>query len=327
MQIILAAVVIAGPSAAQPSAPPAAPADKTASATGWVPTEVFLVKGASRKVIPPDFAALHRIKVPEKPTREQWVEYLRQIAKVTAPQNSCSRHDPQDEMLRNIPDEHFDVLLEFLQPGIMSIYVHRRIRELATDRDKDLIIRSLAAHPTLAEVILDHGWEQDAKPELLAELKKNPENIEIDGIKAIASYKDPGTYDALKTYLINKPGRVLTWLAIYKLPGIDLDHAVGEAWKKAQSSPWERQTFAGIAASYGHIDALEFMIDHLGDPHWMGLMKSPVVDLRREVLRLIDFNGTNDQVRVWFKKNKQQLEFDRPRYKYRVHTNPLATPH
>ena len=83
-------------------------------------------------------------------------------------------------------------------------------------------------------------------------------------IKALASLKDPTTYDAMIQYLVTNPyNRYGTYQAIKNLPGIKIDDKViREIWKNipaSQENDHQKSTFAIVALGVGELDALDIV--------------------------------------------------------------------
>ena len=61
----------------------------------------------------PDLEKLEEITLSENPSEKEIREYIRQIALVTAKQNSYSENDPQVVMLSEIGNENLELLLKY----------------------------------------------------------------------------------------------------------------------------------------------------------------------------------------------------------------------
>ena len=110
-----------------------------------------------------------------------------------------------------------------------------------------------------------------------------------------------------------------TWKSIKDLPGIEIEKAVAEGWKRYANAGgmhnWDRGEFAYVAVGYGHVDALGVLIDALFvDQDGPGRIYGAI----EQVYRHIDFSGTREQIRDWYRENRDKLVFDEERRIYRV---------
>lgn len=274
-----------------------------------------------------DSKALAGIVLPENPTREQLVEYVRQIVAASAGQTSVSSVDPQIDMLAKVGPDHLDVLLDGLadlrktpmRGGrvilMADIYFIYAIERIADERHKDMIIKALDRSHELARVILAKGWEKDAASILISELRGRPMYLPIEWINAVASLEDAATYPALEDYFIVGTNHAMTYEAIRSLPGLDLTDAVEQVWKNSRLDRWEKNRMAAIAVGYGHADALACLFDALGTVSERDFYRP---SLREAILSHVDARGSNDELKAWFQKNKDKLVFDPKDKMFRV---------
>ena len=137
-------------------------------------------------------------------------------------------------------------------------------------------------------------------------------------VEAVASFRDPDTYEELKHYLEYGTNRVQTYRAIRDLPGIELSDAIADAWRHASHSKWEAASMAPVAMEYGHLDALAYAVRTLTDP-------SPSDQRRYDSWRLWGAVGrhTNapqsaEGLKRWFEENEGNLVFDPETRMFRV---------
>ncbi len=264
-----------------------------------------------------DTAALSKIELPEDPTEEQARDYVASIMAASAEQTFFSSRNPQGRMLARVGSEHLGVLLEVLaEDSFGRMYVTYAIKRLAREEHKDLVLEVLPFHHGLLEVVLDHGWQRDAKDILVAELEVGSPYLSHAWVEAVAGLRDPGTYDVLRNHLIYGTDRELTHRAIVRLPDIDLADAVAEAWTMAQvEGENQALSMAKTAVRYGHVDALGILIDFLNGPDGQALWGQ---DLRRTVLRHAEAKGTNAELLEWYERNIGNLVFDEKAKVFRV---------
>jgi len=298
---------------------PAAPAQdeeaaaevKLGGSTSWWPS----LGGADERKV--NTKALGAIKLPENPTKDQVKKYVSSILAASRGQNLFSDRDPQVRMLMDVGPENLDVLIAATKDQTSGdVYVVPAIVNLAREEDKAQILKALAYTHTLAKVVVEKGWEEDAKDILLAELRDRAEYVPTEWVRAVANLQDPNTYDDLKKYLISGGNKRWTYDAIKDLPGIDLTDAVAKAWERAKRSRYgEADEAAGFAAEFGHVDALGYLIRSLS-----GSQRSTYAaqEAREVIMRCTDARGTSEQIRKWFGENKDKLVFDPVAKKYRV---------
>jgi len=259
--------------------------------------------------------ALDKINLPDNPSKNDILKYFRQISTATQNQRSFSTSDPQVYMLMEVGHENLEYLLSYNADHMVDMYFTAAIKEFAQEEDKDLILSYLPRKRDLVRVVVAKRWEEDAKQILIAELVELPQYLPPEWISAVASFDDPCTYDSLKNYLIYGSNRSWTYKSIKNNTSInDLKETVGEAWKNAKKahSEWDKNNFAPIAASYGHVDALEVIINSLDSPS----SGSSVYQPRKHIFQYTEVRGTNDEIRKWFKENKSKLVFDEQNEKF-----------
>ncbi|MDH3349872.1 MAG: hypothetical protein OEM02_17425 [Desulfobulbaceae bacterium] len=262
-----------------------------------------------------DLNALDKIKLPENPSKNQILKYFREIAQATQNQRSFSESDPQVYMLMEVGHENLEYLVSYNADHMVDMYFTAAIKELAQEEDKELILSYLPRKRDLVKVVVGKRWEEDAKQILISELTELPQYLPTEWVSAVASFDEPCTYDSLKNYLIYGSNRTWTYKAIKNGTSITgLKEAVDEAWKNAKKdhSEWDKFSFAPIAVSYGHVDALEVIISSLDSPSNTPSVYQP----RQHIFQYTEFRGSNDKIRKWFKQNKSKLVFDEENEKF-----------
>ena len=265
----------------------------------------------------PDVEALGAIKLPQNPTKQQVREYVNQILQASQGQNTFSTDDPQVRMLMAVGPENLDVLLEAsATQGLDDVYATVAIAALARDEHKKMVLDALRYNHGLAKVVLEKGWEQDARDILVAGLERGARYLPTEWVEAVARLRDPKTYDALKGFLISGSNRSFTYDVIKRLPGIDLTDAVAQAWETAQfEGKWEAARMAPAAVEFGHKDALEYIIDSLDEPEGS---PDAVYGGRAAIMRYTEARGTTEEIRKWYEANRDKLVWDAAAKKFRV---------
>jgi len=254
-----------------------------------------------------DKKELAKIVLPTNPSEKDVLAYLSKIELASAYQNSYSSRDPQVLMITAIGNKYLDLLLSRSSNHKIRFYVIRAAQQLASENDKAIILKHLKTNRDLVSVITRNGWVKDAKEILYNQLRYNQNYLPTEWIKAVASFKDQTTYEDLTRYLISGPNKSWTYNAIKSLPGIELEFPVKQAWLNAKSDKWSKINFAPIAVSYGHADALAIIIDSLDrNPNSGEFVREP----EKYINQYTNAEGLNDEIRDWYKANKNMLKFD-----------------
>ena len=265
-----------------------------------------------------DVKALRKIELPDDPTVEQVEEYIGKIADASRGQNSYSSDDPQVHMLAEAGRHHIRSLIEAMDRNELDFYISQALEQAVKEEHKGLVLETLAEHKGLAQVVSNRGWEEDARDTLLEGLQGAPQHLPPQWIQAAATLDDPDIRKGLEKYLAHGANPAHTYRTIQNVPGIDLDEAVAEAWKRARlGHEWERMQMAQIAVGHGHEDALSMLIEGLDEPQFqhMGPFGQSA---RSTVLMHIDFHGTNDEIRKWYSDNRQKLRWNEEKRRFYV---------
>ena len=261
-----------------------------------------------------DLAVLKKIMLPDNPTREQVRQYVIRICEVSEGHYIWLPSDPQAEMLGRVGRKWLPVLLDTWNShgrNVAPIYLEHALVHIATEKDKQLIVEALPANHSLVRVISRKGWEAAAKDTLTSVLASRPNILHPDWIEATARLRDPNTYEDLMAYLVKGANPHRTYESIRSVPGLDVSGAVAEAWAAARSRRDSLTKFwiAVIAVEHGHLDALEYLVAFYEQKPklafgWQSKRAGSVIRSRAS------FSGPMEEVGNWFKKNKNNLEFD-----------------
>lgn len=263
-----------------------------------------------------DAAALAKIILPEAPAAEQVSEYIRAILIASRQQNSFSDKDPQVAMLTRVGPGHLDLLIAAMDAksysGVDS-YLEKAVSSLAREEDKTIILDALATHPRLVKVVVEKGWQQDARDTLIFRLGDEKANLSPDWIKAVVDLNDPASCEPLKKYFLRDENQDNTYKIISQLPNIDLAPEVAIAWKKAKSGrDYEVAQMLFPAADQGHADALEAAVRMLQKTDNKGnYVRRQAKDV---LLHFTPATGDEAALIAWYEANKTRLTFD-PRTK------------
>lgn len=265
----------------------------------------------------PDKAALDELELSPDADKQEIVEYVKAIAEISAGQSRRSSNDPQVEMLKAVGPAHLDVLFEYSEE--MPFYVSQVARELAEPRHKELVLAHLREHENLSEVVVEYGWQEDAREQLLDGLR-HERYLPNAWIKAVAMLEDAETYDDLKNYFVRGPNPDKVYETIKNLPGIELEEAAGRAWRRNKyGGDHDVMSILPIAIKHGIFDALDFAVTRvLGDQE----DKSRNLEKLRDVVKKhIECGGeTDEEIREWYESNKDRLYYDIESRKFRSKT-------
>ena len=262
----------------------------------------------------PDIRRLAKIKLPKKPTKKQVEDYVNKIIRVSQGQNRFSSTDPQVAMLSKIGSENIDLLLRYAQ----NYYARSAIPNLVTKKDKKKILEALKIYPQLITCVVKNGWTKDAKEIIFDRLKHNYGGAYlppqwINTAVELASKKE---YGLLEKYFITGMNPDMTYKALNQLEGFDLKKAVDKAWKyqKRGAQPWQKRQMAAIAASFGHKDALKYLVNAYRteiNQHLKGQIRTSLYQLTGQTL-------SPKEMYKWYKDNESKLTFDPDESSYKI---------
>lgn len=254
------------------------------------------------------------ITLPDHPSPEEVKTYIQEIMSASEGQRGVSRRDPQIALYAEVGSENLPLLIESLSHGsgrgMNGFHIRYAIMDLADEQHKPLILDSLPKSHSLVEVVLEKGWEKDARDILLAEFRTE-QQLPTKWIEATALLNDPESYPLLREYFIKGDRRSSTYNAIRNLPIEDMPGAVANAWKESRyEHEYEQQRMAMIALEFGHIDALELLVDALISPSDSTSSSFMKKQMRFAVLKATGFIGSNEELAKWLATNKERLQFD-----------------
>lgn len=269
-------------------------------------------------VPPPPAPSFANVSLPKNATKSEVREYVFSILSVSQRRTSFEPTDPEVELLAKVGPDNLDVLLaaeDRVPRGGASTYLDEAIRRLAQPKDKSLILQALAVHPQLIQVVVKQGWNADARDTVMASLKDERE-VSLPGawLQVAASFQDPATYPDLKAYLLRCRNKQQAYTAIRKLPGLDLRATVDAIWKEAKAG--ENRDFlgvCGIAAEYGHLDAVEATVNYLKQDFGSAMQQRHAATI---IKKFTPATGDKAALIAWFEANKGRLAFDPDQRKF-----------
>lgn len=267
----------------------------------------------------PKVKHLEGVELPEGATKDQVRTYVGAILEPAQRKNTFSTRDPEVDHLRRVGSANVDVLIDALADADWvsgDLYLIEALKGLVGEEHKQMVLDDLPRTKDLVKIVLARRWTEDAAPTLLGVLAKGPEYVPTEWIEAVAKLQRRESYASLESYLARGSNPWHTWKAIRDLPDMDVAAAVAKAWEGSRSRPWERGQLAAVAAHYGHLDALEVVIDGLEDD---GIWQAA------EVIRdLTPYRGPDDGAAEWFEANRGKLVFDAAAKRYKVQAEKAA---
>jgi hypothetical protein len=207
------------------------------------------------------------VMLPANPTKAQVREYVDALLALSQREAHAGL---LTDMLKKVGHENIDVLLDVqdtFRNGRLGGALDMAAAQITEPGDKKLVLGELEKHPLLVDVVVKNDWAPEARETLLSGLRDAQQRaLPADWIKAVASLRDPATYPDLEAYLVRCRRKQETFNAIRRLPGMELADTVDLAWKQAKiEGPGDVLAAAGMAAGYGHIDALDELAKILKD--------------------------------------------------------------
>ena len=263
--------------------------------------------------------ALDDIELPKNPTRKQCETYVAELRKACEGRRSFSSSDPATIKLKELPPEHFDLLItEMNNRTSLRYYANYAMREIEPEKLRERFVKSIGENPNNIGIIVMHGWVEDIRPTIIEHINGADGSISPAWFQAAVELDEPSVYP--KLHEITTQSRYASQFInmLEMLPDYDLGHTIDICWRRAREGKLSisYSTFANKAAEYGNVDALGSLIDNLRSSSSY-LTHSSSYNMRRtQVLRFIDYRGSNQDIQQWFKANKDKLVFDQLRKRF-----------
>jgi len=263
------------------------------------------------------------IRLPEQPSKNQVRVYVGTILRVAGEDRGVfGASDPEVDAIVRVGPEHVDVLIEplvHLAHFNGEIYVVEALKKLVTDDHKDQVLTNLAAAPALVGVVVHRGWTEDAATTLFKVLAERDPYLDVDWVEAAASVAGPEQYEDLKFHLRRNVNHFNVWKAIRDLPGIEpLEPSIVSAWRgtSREDDPYGWGQLALVAAHYGHVEGLEFVVEDMGRSMRAWRAFQNLTGHAHDVS--FPFPEAVERAQEWFAAHKDRMEFDRARGRYIV---------
>jgi hypothetical protein len=285
-------------------------------------------------------AKLNQLVLPDNPTPEQSEAYVNAHAQILT---ADGRRNPYAERLLKeidlekrfdaIPNRDIHLLFEqAIDYNEIQVPVARVIEKRDPKQYKDIVIAGLDEHPNNIIAIQQHGWYQDAKEPILRKLENSVEMPLLAWWQAFIEVAEPKHYAKLRqllltTLFIENYLPLLEMLPDYNT--LDRTRANIEAITQTiervnagenfffvdrlRLRPYRREQMA-VAAKAGDLEMLGRIIDELDNPDdkrrfWF-YSTNRIDTWRNDVTSVIDFKGSNKEIRAWYEANRDKLVFD-----------------
>lgn len=263
--------------------------------------------------------AIEEVNLPKNPTRKQCEEFVAELRKATEGRRSFSSSDPVTMKLKELPPEHFDLLItEMTDRTSLRYYANYAMREIEPEKLRERFVNSLGDNPNNIGIIVMHGWTEDVRDEVISYMKTADSSVTPAWFQAAVEINEPALYPKLHEITTNSryAGQFINMLEM--LPEYDLAHTIDVCWQKSREGKLSvsYSTFAQKASEFGNVDALGVLIDQLRSSSSY-LSHSSTYNIRRtNVLRYIDYRGSNTDIQEWYEANKDKLVFDQFRKRF-----------
>lgn len=259
------------------------------------------------------------IKLPKNPTRQQCEEYVNELRKACEGRRSFSSSDPATKKLKELPADHFDLLInEMTNRTSLRYYANYAMRDIEPEKLRERFVKTLDDNPNNIGVIVMQGWCEDVRPSIIKYMQSADGSISPAWFQAAVELDEPSLYP--KLHEVTTQSRYASQFInmLEMLPDYDLAHTIDVCWTRSKQGKLSVSytTFASKAAGYGNVDALGSLVDQLRSSTSYMSHSSSYNVRRTNVLRLIDYRGSNKDIQQWYKTNKDKLVFDQLRKRF-----------
>jgi hypothetical protein len=302
---------------------------------------VFTLPGFAQELASEDSVFLEELKplvLPDNPTREQAETYVKEHVRILESTknypraNRLAREINLEKRMDAIPNRDIDLLFEQADEFILvRAHFARVIEKRHPKAYKAIVIAGLYDHPDNIIAIKHHGWYQDAKEPILRKLEDSNAMPPLAWWQAFTEVAEPKHYAKLKQLFLSEDFYIIDYKQYLEiLPGYDIadttranvlaiDQKIEEINARirfgcANSQRFYRRTEMAAAAQLGDVEILGRLIDELDDPDdrqriWF-YTSNRIDTWRNYVTRVIDFKGSNKEIREWYEANRDDLVFD-----------------
>lgn len=265
--------------------------------------------------------AIEKIKLSENPMRSDCETFVSQLREISKTRRIYSSADPVTMKLKQVPFEHIDLLImEMADRTSLHNHVKLMLSEYEPEQLRKSFTKSFHEKPILIRVIVMHGWVEDVRPAIVAKLNSADGKLSPAWFQAAVELRDPALYPKLHNITTQSRYAIQFLGMLEMLQDYDLVHTVDVCWERAKDGQLSvnTSTFARTAASYGNVDALGLLIEQLVSNNSYFNDSSTYNARRTQVLRYVDYHGSNAELKKWYTTNKDRLVFDQFRKRFIV---------
>lgn len=263
---------------------------------------------------PPPAREFAKIKLPEKPTPEEVVEYIRKIQAVPVPRHGGSSRDPQVEMYAKIGPGYLGVILPLLKSPEYSRHLKYALPRLVGKPDKEFVLRNLSRYPELTPSVIIHGWFPEAKNQVIAILKNTRDFSEFQEAISVMAATPEGRTALVEVFRVN-PYADYLFMRIESFPDVDHEKLAREVWEKM--SPNRRILLTLFAARNGVKEALSELVSRAAAmPEYVSIAGTRNVSLAQFVNQLLGQKTNIRETAAWYSRNSDWLVFDKQKRQY-----------
>lgn len=262
---------------------------------------------------------LNDIVLPENPSRDQCKEYVSKLRKACEGRRSFSSNDPATIKLKALPTQHADLLIaEISNRTSLRIYANYAMRDIDPEDLRERFVQTLDENPNNIGIIVMHGWVEDVRPAVVEHINNADGTVMPSWFQAAVELDDPTLYPKLHEITTQSRYAIQFINMLEMLPDYDLAHTVDVCWQRARDGKLaiSQTSFAGKAAAFGNVDALGSLISQLRHSTSYMSHSSSYNARRTNILRYIDYRGSNKDIQKWYADNKEELVFDHRRQRF-----------
>lgn len=256
-----------------------------------------------------------KLNLSANPSREEVRAFLRKISEAGRGKVSKRYSDPAFRLISRIGREHLDLILINLADPALNVYCRKHLLRIITEQDKSVILDWLPYDGQILSIAMERGWTEDAKAGVAKVLALRNKEMSSRWIRAATTYGDPALFDDLVWHFRNCRSLTLShYRAVKAIPDKKLTQGiVREEWSKRTGRYRRMLCEAGL--DYGLKETLEYAVSCLDRP-WRRSFYEKTPTPRELVLKYTAARGTNDDIRRWYRENKDRLVFDAKQRKF-----------
>lgn len=265
----------------------------------------------SRRSNGPNLKALNKIDLPEDPSKEDVLKYLRKMSAVTENQNSYAPSDLQVMMLKEIPSKYLETVLQF---SGMQIHIGYAIPSMVREEHKKLAIENLVRNNNLVKAIIRYNWVDDAWKQLLNGLE-NKQYLPREWVNIVLQQNKEDGNKAILTYVSkNVDVNLFNNLKYSKVSKDELKKAILRNWEaKRYGHAWQATQSALCAVQYGNKDALALIFKTISSTDRnSSYLKGQAIPV---ISQMLPYEG---EIVKWYNENKDALVFDEEEVKFKL---------